>query len=87
MNAETAATYRNPWYKPSGHDPEFYRTSAKPVEYRGMMVYRRLPNCHDIVYQGVCVSQRVGWSKALIDRIIAGADMYTPCPVGYKDPR
>lgn len=54
--------YRNPWHEPGGgqhYGPEFYETDAEPMEYRGYLVYLRLPEEGvDIVKDGVCVTQR-----------------------------
>lgn len=56
------ATYANPWHKP--HRPEYgpavFETDARPVAYRGHLIYRRLPNCWDVVSDGVCVGMRAG---------------------------
>lgn len=62
-----SAVYRNPWYRPgSGHDPEFYRTDAKPVRVGPYLRYHRIKasnpsaNCYDFVLNGVCFAQRCG---------------------------
>lgn len=70
------ATYKNPWYDASrGHDPEFYTTEAKPREYRGYLIYNRIPGkpghgCWDIVKDGVCVTQRAGDTNHGLNKII-----------------
>jgi len=64
------AKYRNPWFKPMGHDPEFYSTDAKPLEYRGYLVYQRIKGvCWDFVKDGVCQRQMAGGGayKQVID--------------------
>lgn len=59
-------TYLNPW----DVGPEFYTTDVRPTEYRGYLIYHRLPKCWDVVRNGVCVDQRAGFkgAKAAIDR-------------------
>lgn len=54
-------TYKNPWHKDGkGSGPEFYETSAKPIEYRGHQLFHRIPGrCCDVVKDGSCVAQRV----------------------------
>ncbi|HEV7253836.1 MAG TPA: hypothetical protein VGN97_12190 [Mesorhizobium sp.] len=56
------ARYRNPWHRPhdASYGPEFYETDARPAEYRGHLVYRRLSACWDIVKDGECVGQYAG---------------------------
>ena len=69
------SSYANPWYSPSsGVDPAVYTTDAKPVEYHGFQIFHRIKGvCCDVVYEGVCVAQRVGMSGAreAIERIVA----------------
>ena len=45
------AEYRNSFYHPThGHDPAVYTTDAKPVEYKGCLLYQRLKGvCWDVV--------------------------------------
>jgi len=56
--------YKNPWYNPrrnSSYDPEYYETDAKPKEYKGYLIYERIPGqVWDIVKDGVCVGQMAG---------------------------
>ncbi|SDF83107.1 hypothetical protein [Thalassobaculum litoreum] len=56
------ANYRNPFHKPhdSSYGPAIYETDATPEEYGGYLIYRRLPNCWDVVKDGVCITQRAG---------------------------
>ncbi len=69
------ASYRNLFYSLKSEDPEIYKTDAKPVEYKGFLIYHRIKssnpwgNCWDIVKDGVCVSQYAGLSgaKGVID--------------------
>jgi len=57
--------YRNFFYSSTrGGDPEFYTTDARPIPYKGFLIYRRLPNCFDIVKDGICVGQYAGLSGA-----------------------
>jgi hypothetical protein len=71
-NLSQKARYRNSFYNPShGHDPEFYETDAKPVEYQGCLLYQRIKGCcWDVVKDGVCIGQYGGRSgaEAFIDR-------------------
>lgn len=68
--------YRNSFYHPlHSLDPEIYQTEAKPVEYRGYLLYQRIKGrCWDVVRGGVCVGQYVGKSGAtgFIDRLLDG---------------
>jgi hypothetical protein len=59
--------YRNSFHKPglrTEYGPEFFVTDAKPVEHCGLLIYRRLPNCFDIVDDGVCVGMYAGINGA-----------------------
>lgn len=68
------ARYRNPWFRPRGdHGPEFYETDAKPVEYRGYLIYQRVKGAvWDVVRDGVCVTRRAGitGAKRAIDQFV-----------------
>lgn len=57
-----SATYANPWHKPGKpeYGPATYATDATPTEYGGHLIYRRLPDCYDVVKNGVCVTQMAG---------------------------
>lgn len=71
-------TYRNPWYKPNSKEygPEFYTTNAKPVEYRGYLIYQRIKGTvWDCVKDNVCQTQAAGinGAKRLIDNLIKNA--------------
>lgn len=74
------AEYRNSFYNPShGHDPEIYKTDARPHEYRGYLIYNRIKagpgsGCWDVVKDGVCIGQYAGKSGAtgFIDRLVDG---------------
>lgn len=78
MSALTPITeYRNSFFDPvRGHDPEIYKTDAKPVEYKGCLIYHRMKgakasqNCWDVVKEGVCIGQYGGLAgcKAFVDR-------------------
>lgn len=70
-----AHEYANPWHKPhgKGYGPDVYRTDAKPREYRGYLIFERIPAvCWDVVKDGVCVTQRAGLNgaKRAIDAIL-----------------
>lgn len=61
------AKYRNTFYR--AHDtatygPEFFEVDAKPVEHLGMLIYRRQPNCFDIVVNDECVGMYAGLNGA-----------------------
>jgi hypothetical protein len=70
------ATYRNSFYNAThGHDPEIYSTDAKPVEYKGYLLYQRIKGpigrgCWDVVKDGVCIGQYAGpgGARAFVDR-------------------
>ena len=67
------ATYANPWHKPGKpeYGPAVYETDAKPVEYGDHLIYRRRPDCWDVVKGGACVTQMAGpnGARRAIDRI------------------
>ncbi len=69
-------TYRNTWHKPKDakYGPEFYETSARPVEYRGFLIYHRQETVYDIVVEGVCVGQYAGpnGARRAIDAALTG---------------
>lgn len=59
----TITTYRNSFHKPDArglYGPEFYVTDEPPSEYRGYLIYRRLPNVYDVVKDDVCVGMYAG---------------------------
>ena len=68
--------YRNPWHRPDelNSGPPYYETDAKPLEYRGHLVYERLSGLGvDVVKDGVCVTQRAKGGEGIkreIDKII-----------------
>jgi hypothetical protein len=68
------ARYKNPWHKPLKpmYGPEFYETEVDPIEYRGYLIYERLPAVFDIVRDGVCLSQYAGLNgaKGFIDTLL-----------------
>lgn len=69
-------TYRNPWHHPAHpqQGPREYTTDARPVAYRGYLIYPRIPGVvWDVVKGGECVTQRAGLSgaKAFIDELNA----------------
>lgn len=72
------ATYRNPWHQPHSSDygPAQYVTDAKPSEYRGHLIYQRLPNCFDVVRNDECITQRAGLcgARSAIDTFICRED-------------
>ena len=77
------ATYKNPWHRVNSTEsgPAFYSTDAKPVEYRGYVLYHRIPGasgrgCWDVVKDGVCVGQYAGPSGArqFVDKLHGEGD-------------
>nr|WP_321524881.1 hypothetical protein [uncultured Cohaesibacter sp.] len=60
------ARYKNKFWREdgSGYGPEFYETDAKPIEHHGLLIYRRLKECFDIVDDGICISQYAGINGA-----------------------
>jgi hypothetical protein len=62
FEAPRLARYRNPWHEPrSAHGgPAVFETSARPRMVAGFKIYRRLPNCYDIVRDGLLYCQRAG---------------------------
>jgi len=80
-----SARYKNPWSKASQWGvvtcgPEFYETTAVPVEYRGYLIYERMETqtfgytVFDVVKDGVCITQMNGYNgaKSAIDEILGG---------------
>ena len=53
------ARYLNPWFRgASGGDTRIYETSARPVGFRGFLIYRRIQgSCWDVVKDRVCIGQ------------------------------
>jgi hypothetical protein len=77
--------YKNPWHKPNNptYGPEYYKTDAKPREYKGYLIYNRIPGkpgrgCWDIVKDGICITQRAGDTNhglnSVIDDLIANME-------------
>ena len=60
------ARYRNTFHKSglSHYGPEFFEVDVSPVEHHGMLIYRRLSNCFDVVANGECVGMYAGLSGA-----------------------
>lgn len=60
------ASYINSFHRPhdTTYGPSHFEVSAKPTEYLGFMVYRRLPECFDVVSDGVCVGMYAGLNGA-----------------------
>ena len=72
------AIYRNPFHeagKPH-YGPAQYETDATPTPYRGMLIYRRMSVCWDVVKDDTCIGQYAGMSgaKGLIDTILDTPD-------------
>lgn len=72
----TASThrYRNPWHTPGvqHYGPEFYETTVRPVAYRGFQIFNRFKGSHELVKDGVCLTQRAGGGalKSLADALL-----------------
>lgn len=60
------ARFRNTFHNPFNaiYGPEFFEVDEKPVEHHGMLIYRRLSNCFDIVIDGECVGMYAGLNGA-----------------------
>lgn len=62
--------YKNSWYETLGrknlsHDPPVYSTNVTPTEYKGYLIFERIPKtCFDVVKEGVCISQCMGLNGA-----------------------
>lgn len=70
----STASYANPWHDPSAskYGPAEYETDVTPMEYRGYLIYERIPGqCWDVVLDGVCMTQRAGLrgAKQYVDNI------------------
>lgn len=54
--------YRNPWFVEgkAHYGPEFYSTTAKPVDYRGFQIVSHHKGDHRLVKDGVCLTIRAG---------------------------
>ena len=73
-------TYRNPWFRPSGHDPEIYRCETAPRRIGKYLCYYRIKDgnpsrrCYDYVLNGVVVTQRCGGglTEEQLDAYLAG---------------
>jgi len=58
-----STAYRNPWHNPQlpMYGPAMYQTDAKPVKYKGYLIYERIDGTvWDVVLDGVCLTQRAG---------------------------
>ena len=69
------ATYTNPWHKPGRpeYGPAVYQTDAKPIKYRGFLIYQRIKGqAWDVVKDGGCVTCRagIGGARRAIDAIL-----------------
>ena len=83
-----SASYINPWHKQeSGSDSApMFTTDAKPVEYRGFLIYRRLPASFEVVKDGICLTQRAGLTGAkwAIDNLLDNpGDYWAQRMAGY----
>ena len=59
--------YINPWYKGDVPHLKYYSTEVVPTEYRGFKVFQRIKGSFDYVLDGICLAQRCGFDKELID--------------------
>lgn len=52
--------YANPWHKRGEpqYGPPVYECETEPIEHAGYLIYRRRPDCCDVVLNGECVTQR-----------------------------
>lgn len=75
------AEYVNSFWSSRSLDPRVYRTDAKPVEYRGYLIYNRIKSsghggCWDVVTNGRCIGQYAGKSGAhgFVDKLHGEGD-------------
>lgn len=60
-------SYRNPWYEGDVETLKFYKTDVTPIEYRGFKIYQRSEGTYDYVKDGICLAQRCGFGKEVVD--------------------
>lgn len=57
--------YKNSFYsKTTPESKPVLFTDATPIEYKGYLIYKRLPECFDIVIDGVCIAMCAGINGA-----------------------
>lgn len=70
-------TYINPWHRAGTemYGAPTYQTEAKPVEYRGYLIYHRI--AFDVVFDGRCVGCYHGLSgaKRYIDGLLSSDEI------------
>lgn len=72
--------YINGFHHPNGgsqtYGPPIYITNSEPVEYRGLLIYKRFDACFDVVKDNICIGNYAGLrgAKGLIDKIIDTPD-------------
>jgi hypothetical protein len=69
--------YQNPWHKPGKphYGPATYETDAVPEEYRGHLIFERIPGrCWDVVKDGACLTQLAGpnGARRAVDALCEG---------------
>lgn len=64
--------YLNPWSADPVSNPEYFESYAQPIDYRGFQIVRRFPKSHELVKDGVCLTQRAGGGalKSLVDALL-----------------
>lgn len=75
-------SYRNPWHRPDApmYGPARYETTARPVEYRGHLIFERIRGtCWDVVKDGACITQRAGinGARSAVDALAAPSGFTT----------
>lgn len=68
-------TYKNSFYNKNYQDSKhIIETSAKPIEYKGYLIYHRNHQTWDIVKDGVCVGMNAGpnGAREKVDNLIKG---------------
>lgn len=74
----TRTRYRNPWHDPTRsadpiNNPEYFEHDKKPMfTHKGVQVFKVWERRYDYVLQGVCITQRCGASREVIDDIMRG---------------
>lgn len=71
-SAAKSFRYLNPFSADPIGKPEYFEAHVRPVEYRGFQIVRRFANSHELVKDGVCLTQRHGGGalKSLVDALL-----------------
>lgn len=71
-NSSKTFRYLNPWSADPVSKPEYFETTVKPIDYRGFQIVHRFEKSHELVKDGVCLTQRAGGGalKSLVDALL-----------------